>query len=80
MEIIEELEGERRSVFCGSIFRLGFDGGLDSNIAIRTMIHTGDELVFWAGGGIVSDSTSTGEADEITLKARAMHEVVEQFR
>jgi para-aminobenzoate synthetase component 1 len=80
MEIIEELEGERRSVYCGSIFRLGFDGRLDSNIAIRTMIHTREQLRFWAGGGIVADSSCTGESDEIAVKARSMHEVVEQFR
>jgi len=80
MEIIEELEGERRSVYCGSIFRFGFDGRLDSNVAIRTMIHTGDHLRFWAGGGIVADSSRTGESEEIGIKARSMHEVVEKFR
>ena len=80
MEIIEELEGERRSVYCGSIIRLGFDGNLDSNIAIRTMIHNEDELRFWAGGAIVADSTCSGEAKEIALKARAMREVAERFR
>jgi len=80
MEIIEELEGERRSVYCGSVFHLGFDGRLDSNIAIRTMIHNGEELRFWAGGGIVADSSCAGEAEEISLKARAMFEVAEHFR
>jgi para-aminobenzoate synthetase component 1 len=80
MEIIEELEGERRSVYCGSLFYLGFDGRMDSNIAIRTMIHDGRELVFWAGGGIVADSSCAGEAEEIAVKARAMHEVTAAFR
>ncbi|MEA3278515.1 MAG: aminodeoxychorismate synthase component I [Pseudomonadota bacterium] len=80
MEIIEELEGERRSVYCGSIGYLGFDGRFDGNIAIRTMIHAGGELRFWAGGGIVSDSTCAEEAAEIAVKARAMREVAERFR
>jgi para-aminobenzoate synthetase component 1 len=80
MEIIEELEGERRSVYCGSIGYLGFDGALDTNILIRTMIHNGNELRFWAGGAIVFDSRCEEEAAEVEAKASAMCEVAERFR
>lgn len=79
MEIIEELEGERRSVYCGSIAHLGFDGDFDSNIAIRTMIHVDGQLQFWAGGGIVADSSCSDEAMEIAVKALAMREVAECY-
>jgi para-aminobenzoate synthetase component 1 len=80
MEIIEELEGERRSVYCGSIGYLGYDGALDCNIAIRTMIHAGGELRFWAGGAIVADSDCEAEADEIAVKASAMRQTAQHFR
>jgi para-aminobenzoate synthetase component 1 len=80
MQIIEELEGERRSVYCGSIGYVGFDGGMDTNIAIRTMVHARDELSFWAGGGIVADSGYASEAAEVNVKVRAMRDVAEAFR
>ncbi len=72
MEIIEELEPFRRGIYCGSIFRLGFDGNLDSSIAIRTMAVADGKLRLWAGGGIVADSEPASEYREIRHKARAM--------
>jgi para-aminobenzoate synthetase component 1 len=80
MEIIEELEGERRSVYCGSIGYIGFDGAMDTNIAIRTMVQARGELCYWAGGGIVADSSPAAEMGELAIKARAMREVAEAFR
>jgi len=76
MQIIDALEGERRGVYCGSIAYLGFDGGLDSSILIRTLVQARGELRFWAGGGIVADSVCGAEWQEIAIKARAMCEVV----
>ena len=72
MEIIEELEPHRRGVYCGSIGYLGFDGDMDTNIAIRTLTHQNGKLHFWAGGGIVHDSTLEGEYQECFDKAAAM--------
>jgi para-aminobenzoate synthetase component 1 len=69
MQIIDELEPVRREVYCGSIFRLGFDGGLDSNIAIRTVLKRGREVLYWAGGGIVADSDPHAEYTECLDKA-----------
>ncbi|WGF89627.1 aminodeoxychorismate synthase component I [Marinivivus vitaminiproducens] len=72
MEIIAELEPHRRGVCFGSVLRLGFDGSLDSNIAIRTMVRVGDRLQAQAGGGIVADSDPSAEYDEALLKMRPL--------
>ncbi|MCF6282151.1 MAG: aminodeoxychorismate synthase component I [Candidatus Polarisedimenticolaceae bacterium] len=64
MEIIEELEPHRRGIYCGSIGYLGFDGNMDSNIAIRTLLHKDGKLSFSAGGGIVADSDPDAEYAE----------------
>ena len=71
MQIIDELEPVRREVYCGSVFRLGFDGNLDSSIAIRTALLRGRELYYWAGGGIVADSDCQAEYQESLDKAAA---------
>lgn len=69
MEIIEELEPHRRGLYCGAIGYIGFDGAMDTNIAIRTLVHAGGELRFWAGGGIVHDSDAESEYQETLDKA-----------
>ncbi len=72
MEIIEELEPFRRGVYCGAIGYIGFDGQMDSNIAIRTLVHRNGEVHFWAGGGIVVDSDRQSEFQETQHKAAGM--------
>lgn len=69
MEIIDELERYRRGVYCGSIGYIGFDGRMDSNIAIRTATVSGGTLRYWAGGGIVADSEAEAEYQESLDKA-----------
>ncbi|MBM4229079.1 MAG: aminodeoxychorismate synthase component I, partial [Gammaproteobacteria bacterium] len=64
MEIIEELEPNRRGVYCGAIGYLSCDGGMDTNIAIRTLVQDGTRLYCWAGGGIVMDSELEAEYQE----------------
>lgn len=76
MEIIEELEPHRRSVYCGSIGYISFDGQSDTNIAIRTMIWNQDKIYFQAGGGIVMDSEMESEYQETYDKAEAMLNVL----
>ncbi len=78
MEIIEELEPHRRSIYCGSIFYLGFDGNMDSNISIRTLIKYNGQLYFNAGGGIVWDSDVDAEYKECFDKAAAMLKLFKQ--
>ena len=80
MEIIEELEPNRRGIYCGSIGYIGFNGDMDTNIAIRTLVHSEDTIRFWAGGGIVNDSVMDDEYQESFDKAAALLSVLEQFR
>ena len=80
MEIIEELEPHRRGVYCGAIGYIGFDGNMDTNIAIRTLVHNHDSIRFWVGGGIVNDSDEFAEYQECFDKAAALLQLLEQFR
>ena len=80
MEIIEELEPERRGVYCGSIGYLGFDGGMDTNIAIRTLTVTRGTATVAAGGGIVADSVGKQEYQETLDKASAMLHLLSMFQ
>lgn len=64
MEIIEELEPHRRSVYCGSIGYISAHGVMDTSITIRTLIATKQEIYAWAGGGIVADSDCDDEYQE----------------
>ncbi|WP_076411336.1 aminodeoxychorismate synthase component I [Shewanella sp. UCD-KL12] len=64
MEIIEELEPSRRSLYCGSIGYISQDGQMDSSITIRTLIAKNNQIHCWAGGGIVADSTAENEYQE----------------
>ena len=79
MQIIDQLEPHQRGFYCGAIGYIGFDGNMDSNIAIRTMVHSGDEIRCWAGGGIVADSDVDAEYQETMDKASAMLELLRQF-
>lgn len=79
MEIIEELEPCRRGVYCGSIGYIGYDGNMDSNIAIRTLVCSEGKVDFWAGGAIVADSDAEAEYQELLDKAAAMMQMLETF-
>lgn len=68
MEIIEELEPHRRHFYCGSMVYLGFDGSMDSNIMIRTLITDQNTIYTWAGGGLVADSQCELEYQETFAK------------
>lgn len=72
MEIIAELEPTTRGPYCGAIGYLGFDGAMDTSIAIRTMTLKGDRITFQAGGGITAESDPAAEYEETLAKARAM--------
>ena len=72
MEIIDELEPTKRSVYTGNIGYIGFDGRADLNIAIRTMLLADGTVYAQVGGGIVADSEPEAEYQETLDKARAM--------
>lgn len=71
-EIIEELEPTRRGIYCGAIGYLGFNGTMNTSIAIRTMVIKKDILTFSVGGGIVMDSDPEAEYQETLHKARGL--------
>ena len=78
MEIIEELEPHRRGIYCGSIGYIGFDGNMDTNIAIRTIVHKDKHMYFYAGGGIVNDSNVDAEYQETFDKAASIMKLFNQ--
>ncbi len=70
MELIDELEPTNRGVYTGAIGYLGFDGGMELNIAIRTCIVKDGLAYFHIGSGIVADSDPVSEYQETLDKAR----------
>ncbi len=78
MEIIEEIEPSRRSVYCGSLGYVSRSGHMDTNIAIRTLVCHRERMYCWAGGGIVMDSDLDAEYAECLAKAAAMLEVFQR--
>jgi para-aminobenzoate synthetase component 1 len=79
MQIIEELEPYRRGIYCGAIGYIGFNGNMDTNIAIRTLVQSEGHIRFWAGGGIVNDSVMSEEYQESFDKAAVMFDVLKRF-
>jgi anthranilate synthase component 1 len=78
MEIIDELEPEKRSVYAGAAGYLGFNGNLDLAIAIRTGVVKDGQLYVQAAAGIVADSIPENEWRETQNKARAVLAAAEQ--
>ena len=76
MEIIEELEPVKRSIYTGSIGYISFDGGMDTSIVIRTFLLKDKTAYFHVGGGIVYDSEPEKEYQETLDKAKALIEAI----
>ncbi len=72
MEIIAEIEPVKRGVYSGSIGYIGFNGNIQTNIAIRTISISNETAYFNVGGGIVSDSDPEDEYMETLHKAKGM--------
>ena len=72
MEIIDELEPVKRGVYAGAVGYIGFHGGMDLAIAIRTAVIKDGVLHVQAGAGIVADSVPESEWQETCSKARAL--------
>lgn len=72
MEIIDELEPTQRNVYTGSIGYIGFNGEVDLNIVIRTILCKDEKAYFQVGGGIVWDSDPEMEYEETLHKAKAL--------
>jgi len=76
MEIIEELEPERRGPYAGAVGYFGFSGNMDTCIAIRTIVMQGNRVYLQAGAGIVADSDPGREYEETGAKLRALSEAL----
>ncbi len=79
LEIIAALEPAPRGVYCGAVGHVNRDGALRLAVAIRTAVLRGRELVYHAGGGLVSASDPQRELAETELKARVFLDAIESF-
>ncbi len=77
MEIIQELEPTRRGIYSGAVGYIGWNGNMDTAIAIRTAVIKDKTLYIQAGAGIVADSVPRNEWNETMNKARAIFRAVE---
>ena len=78
MEIIEELEPDRRGVYSGTIGYFGADGAMDTCIALRTAVIKDGTLYVQAGAGVVADSVPEAEHQECVNKSRALVRAAEE--
>jgi para-aminobenzoate synthetase component 1 len=76
MEVIDEIEPVARGIGMGSIGYFGFDGSLDMNLAIRTMVVKDGEAHFSVGGGIVADSDPALEFEESLHKGAVLAHIL----
>ena len=72
MQIIDELEPTRRSLYCGSLLYLDVRGEMDSSIAIRSLLIKDGHVSCWGGGGIVADSDWQDEYQESITKVKVL--------
>ena len=80
MEIIDELEPERRAIYAGAVGYFGASGDMDTCIALRTAVIKDGTLYIQAGGGVVADSDPEAEYQETRNKARALMRAAEEAR
>ena len=78
MEIIDELEPERRGVYAGAVGYFAANGDMDTCIALRTALIKDGTMYVQAGGGIVADSDPEAEFEESRNKARALIRAAEE--
>ena len=77
MQIIDELEPTRRSIYCGSLLYLDSRGEMDSSICIRTLLLQHGQASCWGGGGIVLDSEWQAEYQESITKVKVLMDTLE---
>jgi anthranilate synthase component 1 len=78
MEIIDELETDRRAIYAGAVGYFGAGGAMDTCIALRTAVIKDGTMYVQAGGGVVADSDPEGEYQESRNKARALIRAAEE--
>jgi anthranilate synthase component 1 len=77
MQIIEELEKQRRGTYAGSVGYFSYSGNMDMAITIRTLLFKNNKIYLQAGAGIVADSIPEQEEKESRSKAAALIQAVE---
>ena len=77
MEIIEQLEPDKRGVYSGAVGYIGWNGNMDTAIAIRTALIKNNTVYIQAGAGVVADSVPLNEWEETMNKGRAVFKAVE---
>jgi para-aminobenzoate synthetase component 1 len=80
MQIIEELEPNRRGIYTGSMGYFGFNGTMDFNILIRSFFKMAKDVYFSVGGGIVYDSKPQSEYEETLVKAEALKRALKGYK
>lgn len=80
MEIIDELESEKRGIYGGAVGYVSWNGNMDTAIAIRTAVIKDQTLYVQAGGGVVADSVPELEWKETMNKARALFRAVDMVQ
>jgi anthranilate synthase component 1 len=80
MEIIEELEHEKREFYAGGVGYFSFNGNMDFCITIRTMLKKGNNVYIQAGAGIVADSIPENEYMETINKAKALTKSIVELK
>ncbi len=80
MEIIEEMEPNRRGAYGGAVGYFSFSGNMDTCITIRTFVIKGDEIFIQAGAGIVADSDPEREYHETVNKVKALVRALEMVK
>ncbi len=78
MQVINQFEKSKRGTYAGAVGYFGFDGNLDSCIALRTVLLKDGMAYVQAGGGVVADSTPEGEYQETVNKAMGMMRAIER--
>jgi len=74
MQIIDELEPNRRALYCGSLLYVDVRGEMDSSIAIRSLLVKDGQVSCWGGGAVVADSNWQAEYEESIAKVRVLME------
>jgi anthranilate synthase component 1 len=80
MQIINDLEKNKRNCYGGAVAYFGFDGNLDSCITLRSVVLKNGQAYVQAGGGVVADSTPAGEYEETVNKASGMFRAIDFAR
>lgn len=80
MQIINQVEKNKRGIYAGAVGYFGFDGAHDSCIALRTAVLKDGKAYVQAGGGVVADSTPEGEYQETINKAMGLMKAFSRAR